>query len=208
MRKLVYLFMITIAVIACQDDKKSSSNESIEEMEEESGEVQIDKNEKEQDFEAKEEDKEMERDEDFVGDKSMSSNSENDRPGPSAQWTGEFVKTNALNTAGACSCNCLDIDFNSTRTLCVDEKSEIDIQVNYVLKDKLVQVLFLSGNGNIDDNNPIPWSEFDKNSVVAEISRTNNQLQLDWKGFTIDKKLATDYAILGKKNLEGIYKRK
>jgi hypothetical protein len=30
---------------------------------------------------------------------------------------------------------------------------------------------------------------------------------LDWKGFSIDGELAVDYAIFGKKTLEGTYKK-
>lgn len=191
----MFICLLAMSVFACQNDKKSSSEE-FERVEaaKEGVNVSI-------------QDQDLEREEVVKGE-DVSSQLENDRPGPSARWSGEFIKTNALNTDGACSCNCLSIDFNATRTLCLDEKSGIDIQVNYVLKENLVQVIYLNGKGNIDDKNPIPWSDFDKNSVVAEISTANNQMQLDWKGFTIDNKLATDYAILGKKTLEGNYKRK
>jgi len=195
--------LLAMSVIACQDDKKSSSEELTNE---EDVIEQIAIEEQEQDLQTNENDEKIT--EEVVEEENISSISKNDRPGSSVNWSGEFIKTNALSNDAACNCNCLDIDFNATRTLCLDKKSGIDIQVNYVVKGKIIEVIYLNGKGNIDDKNPIPWSDFDKNSVVAEISTTGNQMQLDWKGFTIDNKLATNYTILGKKNLEGNYKRK
>lgn len=198
----MFICLLAMSVIACQDDKKSSS----EELTSEDDVIEkISSKEQERDLQTNEHDEEIVE---VQEEENVSSTSKNDRPGPSAIWSGEFIKTNALRNDAACNCNCLDIDFNAARTLCLDKKSGIDIQVNYKLKGKIIEVIYLNGKGNLDDKNPIPWSDFDKNSVVAEISTTGNQMQLDWKGFTIDNKLATNYAILGKKNLEGNYKRK
>jgi len=196
MRKFLCILLLAISVITCQDGKKSSS--------EKFNKVEVAK----EDASVSLQDKKLVTDgEDVVKEESSPLKLDNSRPEPSTLWSGEFIKTNALNTSGTCSCNCLSIDFNATRTLCIDEKLGIDIQVNYVLKENSVQIIYLNGKGNLDDKNPIPWSDFDKN-VVAEISTINNQMHLDWKGFTINNELATDYAILGKKNLEGNYKRK
>ena len=50
----------------------------------------------------------------------------------------------------------------------------------------------------------VPFNTFDTTVPIAVLTQTsNNTLTLDWKGFSVNGDLAVDYAILGKKNLEG-----
>ena len=52
-------------------------------------------------------------------------------------------------------------------------------------------------------NRDLPWEDFSKEDAIASLKATNNGLELDWLGFKIDGQIATDYAIFGKKTLEG-----
>ena len=55
----------------------------------------------------------------------------------------------------------------------------------------------------------MPWDKFDKNTPIATLtSKPNGEVEMDWLGFSINGDLAIDYAILGKKTLEGTYKKK
>ena len=54
---------------------------------------------------------------------------------------------------------------------------------------------------NKDKN--LPWEDFSKKDAIASLKATNDGLKLDWIGFKINGQIATDYAIFGKKTLEG-----
>ena len=104
-------------------------------------------------------------------------------------------------------CNSLDLNFNTPTPLCID-KNGIVISVRYIRQGNTVEMRYnsLVSNGTKKE---IPFETFDKTTSLALITLSpNGFLKLDWKGFTINNDLATDYAILGKKNLEGTFKKK
>jgi len=197
MKKILFTGLMMISFIACQDDKKTTSEERMNNNQE----VEVEETDQ-RSFEQREENEMKEKDSSNYENKST-----NNTDNTTVSWKGQFMKADASNNTN-CNCNCLDIDFDVIKNLCIDEKSGISIQVEYRNTSNKIEMIYLNGKGNIEEKNPIPWSDFDKNSVVAEITPNGNQIQLDWKGFTINNELATDYAILGKKNLEGNYKRK
>lgn len=190
MKKLLFIGLIMITALACQENKKSSTSESDAENEISTSESN--------DVVQSEEEQRRER--------ANREESEANTNKTIADWNGQFIKVDAENNV--CECNCIELNFQGPTKLCIDQNAGIDIQVKFSKDNDVVNIHYLNGSGNIEEKNPIPWSDFDKNNIIATITRNGSQLNLDWKGFTIDQKLATDYAILGKKNLEGTYKRK
>lgn len=119
----------------------------------------------------------------------------------------EGTYVNIDNVDAAAGCNTIALNFNAATPLCID-KEGIIISVSYTKSGNNVTMTF---NGVIENqkDDTIPFEDFDTNTTLAEITlKPNGFLKLDWKGFTINNDLATDYAILGKKNLEGTFKKK
>ena len=119
----------------------------------------------------------------------------------------EGTYVNIDNVDAAAGCNTINLNFNTATPLCID-KDGIIISVSYSRSGNIVIITF---NGVIENqkDDTIPFEDFDTNTTLAEITlKPNGFLKLDWKGFTINNDLATDYAILGKKNLEGTFKKK
>ena len=189
MKKLLFIGLIMITTLACQENKKSSTSEG-------DAEKEISTSESNDVVQSEQQRKE----------KASREETEANTKKTIADWNGKFIKVDAENNV--CDCNCIELNFQGPATLCIDQNAGIDIQVKFTKDNDVVNIHYLNGSGNIEEKNPIPWADFDKNNIIATITRNGSQLNLDWKGFTIDQKLATDYAILGKKNLEGTYKRK
>ena len=94
--------------------------------------------------------------------------------------------------------------------LCLDQEENIHIQVKFKQTDasKLV-MYYVSGQGKMEGQKDIPWSDFDTDQALATLHFiAPNSFELDWRGFMKNGEIAMDYAVLGKKNLEGNYKRK
>jgi len=123
--------------------------------------------------------------------------------------TGVFIRTNAENNN--CECNCVTVDFQKPTELCLDKKSGLSIMAKFRrMPDGSLSIYYEQAkNQEGVTNKKIPWDKFDKNAAIATISYTSNDaFDLDWIGFTVDGELAVDYAIYGKKNLEGNYRGK
>ncbi|MCM4160021.1 hypothetical protein FHG64_13790 [Antarcticibacterium flavum] len=120
---------------------------------------------------------------------------------------GKYIKEGAADPS--CDCFCIDINFSANTELCLKEETIFITGRMSKGSDGVVNIYFVepaSGNTEGDD---IPWNDFDKNTPIASITPTSNgQIELDWLGFSINGDLAMDYAIYGKKTLEGIYKKK
>lgn len=119
--------------------------------------------------------------------------------------TGQYIKNDHPEDIN-CNCYCLDIQMNAVSELCLKE-SELYINGRFE-KDGNNINLFYSGKSSRTQNNNIPWNEFERTKPIAVISPTDEGLELDWKGFSIDGEIAVDYALYGKKTLEGTYKKK
>ncbi len=106
------------------------------------------------------------------------------------------------------SCGSLEVSFNTTSEVCI-VPGEIYISVDFEKTDSNRANIFLVEPTNIENaKNELPWDEFDRDTPIAALDlQPDGTLELDWKGFHINKELATDYAILGKKTLEGTYER-
>lgn len=121
---------------------------------------------------------------------------------------GRYIKTGE-ESDNDCSCYCLEVNFNEAKELCL-AKGEMYINARFKQAgDKTVEVFFDSPVSSNKQGKDIPWKEFDTNEPIARITPTaNGELELDWLGFTVNNDLAVDYAIYGKKTLEGTYKKK
>lgn len=119
---------------------------------------------------------------------------------------GLYLNTEQQNDI-SCDCNCVNIDFTSTSELCL-KKDELYINARFEENGNNVNVYFVNlASSSADDE--IPWDNFETGTPIAVLSQNgNNSLKLDWKGFSINGKIAVDYALLGKKTLEGTYKKK
>ena len=125
-----------------------------------------------------------------------------------ASLSGTFIKLGEESDK-ECNCYCLDIDYNSTSELCLIP-GEMYIETRMKRSNDNTVNLFLVGPSakNTTGEN-IPWDTFDTNIPIASVtSIANGDLQMNWLGFTSNGDLAMDYAIYGKKTLEGIYKKK
>ncbi|PKD18237.1 hypothetical protein APR41_03550 [Salegentibacter salinarum] len=105
-----------------------------------------------------------------------------------------------------CSCYCLELDMNKNTELCLSE-DEMYINARYAKTGNSVNIFYVSPS-NKNTNEDLPWEDFDTNNPIAVLRPgENGNMELDWKGFYIDGVLAVDYAIYGKKTLEGTYKK-
>lgn len=133
------------------------------------------------------------------------SNSENNSI---ASIGGNYTKAGQENDAN-CSCYCLEVQFNSNSELCLTpDKMYINVRFEKV-NENLVQVYLIAPSDRNTEGDDIPWANFDRNTPVAVITSINNgEIDFDWLGFTINGDLAQDYALFGKKTLEGNYIKK
>lgn len=125
-------------------------------------------------------------------------------------FPGSYQRMDDDKTSSGCDCNCLTINLTQTQNLCIDKEANINIEVKFKEAEKSdLVVYYVNGKGNMEGQKDIPWADFDKNSPLATINFTSpNSFKLDWKGFMQNGEIAMDYAVLGKKNLEGKYTRK
>jgi len=109
-------------------------------------------------------------------------------------------------TDSNCNCYCLELDMNNTAELCLAE-DEMYINASFSKSGNNLNVYYVSP-ATKNSNEELPWKDFDTNTPIAVLSPgENGTMELDWKGFSIDGELAVDYAIYGKKTLEGTYKK-
>ncbi len=129
---------------------------------------------------------------------------------PEPAYSGKYKRLDdGKENENTCDCNCLEINFDQPVEVCIDKNDKLQIQVAFTqTNDGKVKMYYVSGSGETETFKNIPWDKFDKDTPLAIIEYTKNgELDLDWKGFTQNKELVVDYAIFGKKNLEGKFKR-
>lgn len=115
-----------------------------------------------------------------------------------------YVKTN-VNDAN-CTCYCLQLAMDNNTELCLLE-DEMYVNARYAKAGSNVNIYFRSPSSK-NKNAELPWDDFDTNTPIAVLSPgENGEMNLDWKGFTVEGELAVDYAVYGKKTLEGTYKK-
>ncbi len=121
--------------------------------------------------------------------------------------SGRYIKT-GQETDNSCACYCLDLQTTNSELCLTPSKMYVNIRI---AKDNnnTSNIFYVSPSAKNTEGKDIPWAKFDKNTPIATItSNGNGEIELDWLGFSINGDLAIDYAILGKKTLEGNYKKK
>lgn len=106
-----------------------------------------------------------------------------------------------------CSCSCFELNMNQNSELCLKEE-EIYIQARFSKADDGKVNVFYVRPSEKNTNKDLPWEKFDTNKPIATITPSGQGVKLNWKGFSINGELAVDYAIYGKKTLEGTYNKK
>lgn len=106
----------------------------------------------------------------------------------------------------ACSCYCIDVKMTGTSELCLSE-GELYINGRFEKSGTNINIYY-TGKASRTSDTEIPWDKFEKNTPIATLNPTSNGFDLDWKGFSINGEIAVDYALYGKKTLEGTYKKK
>ena len=108
-----------------------------------------------------------------------------------------------------CECYCLYLNFTSNSELCLSP-DKIYINVKFEKSNNnLINVYLIDPSDINSEGDKIPWAKFDRKLPIATIAPLpNGELDLDWLGFSINGDLAMDYAIFGKKTLEGKFKKK
>lgn len=121
---------------------------------------------------------------------------------------GKYRKLIKDKPAEDCNCNCIEISFDKPTEWCI-VKDKIYITARTRKTGENSADLFLVGPSK-DENSDrsFPWKDFDTNTPIATIVfHPDGSADLDWKGFSTNGEIATDYAIYGKKTLEGKYKK-
>lgn len=127
---------------------------------------------------------------------------------PNSNLSGIYIKTGE-EIDNSCTCYCLNINYTGNSEMCLSP-SKIFINTRMVkASNNLTNIFLVAPSSKNTEGKDIPWSKFDTNTPIANItSKGNGEIELDWLGFTMNGDLAIDYAILGKKTLEGNYKKK
>lgn len=119
---------------------------------------------------------------------------------------GKYIKDGE--TDPNCACYCINLTYSGTTELCLKEETIFVTARMSRANGDLVNLYFVEAASRNTEGDDIPWNDFDKNTPIATITpAANGQMELDWLGFTINGDLAMDYAIYGKKTLEGNYKK-
>ena len=107
-----------------------------------------------------------------------------------------------------CNCDCMEISFTTTSELCI-LPDEMYISARFEKTGDLsANVFFVEPTNVANAEKELPWEKFDTTTPIATlVMEPNGTVVLDWKGFHINGEIATDYALLGKKTLEGTYER-
>lgn len=142
-------------------------------------------------------------------DKEISSEDRNNQTAnKTAPLTGNFIKVGEENDT-SCSCYCLEVVYNTPSEMCLTP-DKMYITVNYKKgSGNIINVHLTDPSPKNTEGTDIPWKDFDRTVPIATLSpRSNGEMDLDWLGFTINGDLAMDYALYGKKTLEGQYRQK
>lgn len=199
MRVPVIILCLFFFITACNDSKKNdkpenpdSQNESVEDK------YDSDTSKEDQNSDQTNTDSLTEEIPDGKDSEEKSENS-------SGALSGLYIKSDHQEDSN-CKCYCIDVKVNSTSELCLTE-DKLYINGRFEQSGNNINIYY-SGKSSKNTNTEIPWDKFETGTPIAVLSPAGNGLELDWKGFSIDGEIAIDYALYGKKTLEGTYKKK
>lgn len=196
MRTLIVLLCFSAFLISCNDSKKEKNGISIEN---DSIEHKNDLGSSPQDQPLKTIGETPDNDEKSGEDPKEDSNS-------TRTISGTYLNSEHQEDT-SCKCYCIEVSTSGSSELCLKE-NEVYIKARFKSDGNNINI-FYTGKSPATTAEKIPWDKFDTGTPIAVLSpEPNGDLKLDWKGFRIDGEIAIDYALLGKKTLEGTYKKK
>jgi len=207
----IILLGITLCFASCKDSETNSNQDSVSEENTDS-ELNSEKS-KESNIYSQDNNlsKETPTPESNVNSETINSPNIDDKTKPNsenANLSGTYIKLGE-EVDSSCTCYCVTINYTGNSEMCLTP-SKIFINTRMQKKDKNTTDIFLiNPSAKNTEGKDIPWTKFDTNKPIATITtKENGEIDLDWLGFSINGDLAIDYAILGKKTLEGNYKKK
>lgn len=131
-----------------------------------------------------------------------------DVPEPIVAMNGRYRKVVKDKATGDCNCQCVDIDFDKATEWCIiKDKVYISARCQKTGENS-ADLYFVNAVRDENGERSIPWKEFDTGTPIASINfQPDGTAEVDWIGFSVNGEVATDYAIYGKKTLEGTYKK-
>jgi len=195
MKNPIIVLFLFFALSACNDSKKKKESEKT------AGQEEVIKN--------------TERTDSSIDNSSTNKNSRElknsqtsgniDSKKHSTTASGIYIKDDHAEDTN-CNCYCLDIKFSGTSKLCLTQDN-LFINGRFEKEGENINVYY-SGKAAGNSDTQLPWEEFDTGTPIAVLSPAENGFKFDWKGFSINNEIAIDYALFGKKTLEGTYKKK
>ncbi|WP_029038394.1 hypothetical protein [Salinimicrobium xinjiangense] len=130
------------------------------------------------------------------------------QPEIAANLDGRYRKIVDGKAATDCNCDCIEIDFDKPTEWCIDKDKLYITAQTRKSGENTADLFFISASREIEPDRALPWDDFDKNIPIATLVFTpDGGVELDWLGFSTNGEVATDYALYGKKTLEGTYKK-
>ena len=107
-----------------------------------------------------------------------------------------------------CSCDCIEVSYDYATEWCIDKDKMYMTARCEKTGDNTAEVYFVSAGKQNSKEKTLPWNEFDTTTPVATLTfQSDGSAELDWLGFSSNGEVITEYALFGKKTLEGIYKK-
>lgn len=197
MRTTIYLFCLILCLSSCQDKEKKEENDQT-----------FQQDEPKDDLGTSAQDQPINQNRDNPDSNTSKPDSgENDvNENPVEDISGVYLNTEHSEDSN-CNCYCIDVKTNGTSELCLTE-DKLYINGRFEKSGNNINIYY-SGKTSGTTDKEIPWDEFETGTPIAVLSPAGDgSLKLDWKGFSIDGQIAIDYALFGKKTLEGTYKKK
>lgn len=121
---------------------------------------------------------------------------------------GNYIKSGREKDA-SCDCYCIEVNLATPFEVCIREKEIYIVTRLQRSQDNILHMYLVEPSAKNTGGKDIPWDKFDRDQPIATLIQNNTgELELDWLGFTINGDLAIDYAVYGKKTLEGNYTKK
>ncbi|CAL67665.1 hypothetical protein [Christiangramia forsetii] len=198
MRIPIILLCLFLSITSCNDSKKEKDSEATS-SQNESIEINNDKDtsNRDQPLDRNNPNSQNEDDTEDVPEENTTKSS--------GAISGVYVKNDHLEDT-SCKCFCIDVSTSGSSELCLKE-DDLYIKARFQPNGNNIDIYY-SGKSARTSNEEIPWDEFETGTPIAVLNPTANGFKLDWKGFSINGEIAIDYALYGKKTLEGSYKKK
>lgn len=183
--KNILLILLVAFFTSCEDSKKDSNHS--QELNEQTAETITKGN--------------IEKEKDAV-------KTEKEVPKTVTSLKGKYRKLIKDEPASDCNCNCIEISFDNPTEWCIVKDKIYITARSQKTGENSADLYFVSPSRDENSERPLPWKDFDTNTPIATITfQPDGSADVDWKGFSTNGEVATDYAIYGKKTLEGKYKR-